>query len=191
MKIIKMLMVGACLLYFSSTAYPEEKNTTAKPAAAKISKKDAPARKPVSQLTKEELIEQIKFTLENDPEVLDYIPEIKAIKDKQDNISYQLSGKKLEMSDKETLLKFFNRINNEVGRLRAEVLNRQLEAARASQQAVMAAHQQAVINAQVQAARAGQSRPPVILQVPKTPSAPASVPQVPKTPPQPPSIPRR
>ena len=74
---------------------------------------------PLQALSKEELIERIRYMLEVMPEIEDLLPGIK--------------GKDLQKMDKDTLIALHNRINNERVRIQTERIQRQLEAVRASQ----------------------------------------------------------
>ncbi len=78
-----------------------------------------PEISPLEKLTKEEILRRIKYMLETSPEIADFIPELKDID--------------LEKLDKENLIKIHNRINIERIRIQTERIERQLEAARASE----------------------------------------------------------
>ncbi|MDP2912635.1 MAG: hypothetical protein Q8N91_01330 [Candidatus Omnitrophota bacterium] len=149
--------------------------------------------KPAKEITQQEFVQHLEETLDYDDEALGAIPELK----KEEGGFYTYNGVKLEDLDREKLNTVFSRIQNEIGRIRTERLNQQLESIRQAQQANMAAQQAARIPAVFtlppkppQVPQPPPS-PPQIPMTPQVPQPPPNPPQVPRQPPQPPAPPRR
>jgi hypothetical protein len=179
-KVIKKIFIiaGAILLLTAASGAAEENTAVEKdePAAAKkngvtADKKSRPAKEP----TREELAESLKGMLENNGEIVNLIPELKARKDADGNVSYVYRGTSLEKLDDKTFRKLYQKTQSEAARIRTERLNRQLESIRQAQAAANAAHQ-------------ASRTPRVVTPPPQPPRVPQPPPptQIPKQPPQPP-----
>ena len=121
--------------------------------------KAEPAKK---ELTKSEVLDNLKGKLEHNDEVFDMIPELKAQKDSEGKESYTLKGVKLDDLTKEDLYKLLMRVNQAVTKIQTDRIQKQLENIRQAQ------------NAQRMAA------PPA---PPRIPAAPPSAPRIPPSPP--------
>ena len=144
---------------------------------------EEPKKSPWDSMTEEGIRERIKRMVQVSPEAVNFIPELKVTFDKDGevlNITYKVDGvaKDLEGLDKGTLIKLHNRINIERVRIQTERIQRQLNAARASQQV--------------------PRPPPAPPKIPKPPQAPPTIPKppqalptIPKPPQAPPVPPRR
>ncbi len=144
--------IGACALMVAQGAvYAQETKQVPKaseakaPAAAagqaKGAKADAkkPAQKKIADMTASELAERISDALAADPEIIDFVPGLKAEKDAQGKEYYTFQGKRLDTLSRSELQPILNRVLNESARLRAERINRQLEMIQRSQAAAAAA----------------------------------------------------
>lgn len=129
------------------------------------------------ELTKPELVERLKETIELDEEALDYIPELKKHtgRDAKAFYTFTIDGRdtRLEDLDEARLKNITGRINQTRTNIWADRINKQLEAIRQAHEA------QQVINV---------PRPQAIPTPPRIPSAivTPSTPQAPVTPPPPP-----
>lgn len=144
---------------------------------------------PLSEVSKEVILERIKYMVQISQEALDFIPELKATLDENGNIvkiEYKVSGifKDIEGLDKRTLMMIHNRINNERIRIQNERIQKQLEAIRAAQNIPKPPPQPFTPPTQPKI----PTQPP---SPPKTPTPPPSPPKPPSPPPSPPSPPRR
>jgi hypothetical protein len=143
-------------------------------AGAKANNKEVKDEK--KEPTRAELVEHLKMALEHQDEVLGFIPELKKEKDAKGNIDYLYKGKRIEDIDEKSLHNLNSKVRNELARMRAERLNRQLESIRQAGEAS-------------RAAQAGSRVPHVVTpppQPPQVPRQPPSPPQIPKPPAQPP-----
>ena len=135
---------------------------------------------PLFQMPVEELIERIMGSLRAMPEIIDFLPEVKVEKDKDNKIKkveYNVSGtfRELKDVDRESLVKLYLRITNERAKLQSERIHKQLETIRQSQQIM-------------------RQGPPKIYKppsIPKPPVQPPGPPKVPTPPPDAPKPPRR
>ncbi|MFH0763434.1 MAG: hypothetical protein V1927_00315 [Candidatus Omnitrophota bacterium] len=164
---LKKVIAAAAIFTFlllSSLSFAEEKEGVTVP----------------KEVTKEELLSHMKGLLDHEEGALNFIPELKKVKIGEDNF-YTYQGVKLEDIDKEKLMKIFSRIQGEIGRIRTERLNKQLESINQAARASMAA-QQAARGSRV----AIPPKPPTVIQPPRVPQPPPAQPQIPKPPPAPP-----
>lgn len=132
--------------------------------------------KPVSQLSKEELIKSIKETIQHEQDILNFIPELKkrVMPDGQEILTYH--GTSIDDLDKEKVQQVSVRVHNEAARIRAERLNRQLENIRQIQQTVQQTQQATRQITQPPKV----PTPPQVVQPPQPPKIPAPPPQPPK-----------
>ena len=127
----------------------------------------------LAEMPKEEIIERIHQMLKISPEIYDFIPELKAVFDKERNVvsvSYKSEDSFVDLDalDKDTLVKVYIRVNNERIRIQTERIQRQLEAVRASQNIPKTPPQVHI-----------PPRPP---EVPKPPQSPPKIPAPPPSP---------
>ena len=201
-KIIVIFMVLAAILCLPQNSFAEEKEGLLKKFSdwrqklfslkeAVPEKKEAvPAiakkRPPEKKYTKDEMVNTIKDILDDEEEMLGFMPSMKKETDEKGLAIYRFDGTKLEDLDDVILKKLFNKVRQEVTRIRTDRLNRQLENIRRNQQLTTGAGR---TPAQIPAP------PPSIPQVhaaPKAPPAPPSQPpQVSRPPSPPPAPPRR
>ena len=134
--------------------------------------------KRASDMSTDELVREIADALEDDPEIMNYIPYLKKSKDPEGKEFYMYMETRLERLDRERLEKIFTRVRQERTRLRTERITRQLESIRQAQQAAAIAQQASRIPRIV-------TPPP---QPPRIPSTPTNT-QVPKPPQAPPAVP--
>ncbi|MBI5143741.1 MAG: hypothetical protein HZA30_01555 [Candidatus Omnitrophica bacterium] len=150
-----------CMFFEASTLLfcEEKKELPPKPITAK-------------EMTKDEILSELKENLEEEEELFDFIPELKKKKnEKEGSYFYTYQDVKLEDLDKEKLEKILQRVHNQLTIIRTDRIVRQLETIRRAQNIV--------------------TRPP---QVPAAPTPPRQV-QTPPTPPRtqspPPTPPKR
>ena len=154
--------------------------TTAVPAPGEVKAK-APQPVTVSptikNMTKEELIKEINSEIQNEDEILDYIPSLKKMKDEsgKEYLAYNEGGRifKLDELDRVKLESLLTRIYNQATILQAERINTQLATIREIQN----------IN------RQAATVPRPVPSAPRTPPQPPPAP--PKAPPAVPAQPRR
>ena len=159
-----LLLTAVCLISFVSPLFSAEKSR-------KISK----------DMTKEELISEIKESLEDEDELLEVMPGIKKLKDASGTAYYEINGTRLEKMDREALRGLFNRVSNEMNKIRTDRINNQLETIRQAQQATAAAQQAS------KGAYSAPQLPPAVPNIPKV----YQPPQIPKTPTAPPPAAQR
>ena len=152
---------------------PEPEKKPLMPKGEAVTKEPVADKAGLADLTKEEIIKRIRFMLEINPEVANFIPELKSTRDDKNNIAiveYKVDGvfQDIIVLDKETLIRIHNRIASERARIQAERIQKQLEAIRATQNI--------------------HKEPPAL---PKVPAAPPAPPKIPKPPPPPPAPHRR
>jgi len=156
----------------------------------KKSDRTPPGMSPLTWVSKEEIKGRIINILDIDPEVLDYIPELRAKFDDEFNLielEYNLDGMYVDIGvlEKKELINIHNRINNERLRLQTERIQRQV---------THPTPPHAVPQPPTIVTPPEIPRPP---KVPYTPPAqppsppPPTPPKVPSTPPLPPSVPQR
>ncbi len=132
----------------------------------------APPREDVPA-TKEDIAKQIKDELDSEDELLNFIPEIKKVKDEDGKESYIYKGLKLEDLDMETLEGLLIRVNNQALVIRTDRINRQLETIRQTQN----------VQRTMMVPRQVPTPPPTALtQPPQVPSTPPKSPQPPPAP---------
>jgi hypothetical protein len=137
------------------------------------------------ELTKSEMVTGIKESLEDNEEMLNFVPGLKMEKSDKGEPSYKLEGIRLEDLDKDRLKSVYIKVRQQATRIRTERLNRQMETVRRSQQLTNISRQ------------ATPRVPPVPTPIPKTYTPPAvprasnQPPQVAKPPLPPPAPPRR
>lgn len=129
--------------------------------------------------TKEELAVHLKMLLEHEDEVIGFVPGLKKEKDAKGAVSYLYQGVKIEDLDEKSFRTLYAKVQNELNRIRAERLSKQLEAIRQAEQSRRAADQVSRIPRIA-------TPPPQPPQVPKQPAAATQVPKPPPVPPQPP-----
>ena len=158
-KILAILAISGFL--FAGTAFSE-----------------TPKPKTIKDMTTDEIIASIKNSLENEDEILNFIPNIKLKTDAEGRRSYlYLEGAKelkLEELGREKLEKLLISINQAATQIRAENINRQLESIRQAQN--------------MQRMNAMQNLPRSVVNVPVPPPRPPMVPpqyRVPQPPPAP------
>jgi len=123
-KIIALFLIAALLC--TQTSFAEDKAGPIKKRWRKflsVFKKPSQEERGMTkasldELTKEEILKRIRYTLETWPEIKAFIPE--------------LENMDLEKLDKKALIKIYKRINIERIRLRTERIERQLKATKAS-----------------------------------------------------------
>lgn len=133
---------------------------TARPAKAEPAKKE---------LTKSEVLDNLKIELEQNDEVFDMIPELKAQKDNEGKTLYTFKGVKLDDLTKEDLDKISKQVNHAITVIQSDRIQGQLETIRRTQ------------NVQ---------RMTVPPQSPRIPAA-AQPSSASRTPPSPPTVPQR
>lgn len=192
MKRITIFLTGVLFLAIAANAFAEEnigfiqrlKNrfmkkpaqtaAAAKTAAPLAAKKSgaavtAPAPKPaLAPISREDLIDTIKQTLDTDPEIILGITDLKAVKD-GDKTSYTFKGSGLEALDDNSIQGLADTVIGEIGKRRSEVINDQMNVLRQIQQVQT---QQAQIQ-QVQAAsRQAQAASRQVAQAQSIPKGP-------------------
>ena len=140
---------------------------------------EAEEREDLADLTERELAAMISEELNDNDEILSFIPGLKAGQDEKGNTLYSYApkgqiAKKLEELDAETLIQLFERVMSESNRLNNERIMRQLEQVRRMQQMPKA-----------------PPKPPGILRVPSPPQRPSAPPAPPVPQSSPPRPPRR
>ena len=158
-------------------AQPEKTDVTIEPEVEK-------EKRSLIDLDKQGLIEKIKYMLDINMEIPDFIPELRVKRDKANEIikiEYKIGGifKNIENLDKEILIKVYNRINNEHIKLQNDRMIKQFESIRQAQEAARVSMMQQAIHAPVSQP---PTTPPQVNQPPKT--APTHIPQPSPNPPQ-------
>ena len=121
-----------------------------------------------AEMTKGEMIAEIKEDLANTNEIFDIVPELKSTIGHQDGKAvYTFNGAALESLSKEDLTSLFNRVRNAIVKIRTDRIQKQLE-----------------ITKQAQRIR-------VITSPRQSPHVPSATPSVPKVPSLPPSASQR
>lgn len=82
---------------------------------------------PVKAMTKDELLAAIKSTVDQEPEVLSFVPQLKKAKDASGSGLYTYEGVRLEDLDKEKLSKVFQTAQQRLAVIKAERVTKQLE----------------------------------------------------------------
>ncbi len=140
-----------------------------------------------TEMTKEEMLSEIKDDLETLDEILDGMPALKAEKGKDGKIFYTYNGVKLDEMGKEELGGLFTKVSQSATRFRTERIERQLETGRRTQRLTEKA---APVTPVTPSGPASVSIPPSPPSVPKLPSQPAQ-PSIAKPQSLPPSAPSR
>lgn len=168
------------------TAKDAGKPKAAQPEAAQP-KEAQPRTAMYTEMTKEEMLSEIKDDLETLDEILDGIPALKAEKDKDGKIFYTYNGVKLDEMGKEELEGVFTKVSQSATRFRTERIQRQLETVRRTQRLTEKA---VPVTPVTPSGPVSVSIPPSPPSVPKPPSQPAQ-PSIAKPQPLPPSAPSR
>lgn len=166
------------------------KETVAKDQVKKGSQSPSPVvnkakpgpEKPQKELTREEILDRLKFELSAEDEVFSMIPDLKAEKGAKGEAVYRYRGDKIEELSDEKLKNIFTKVNQAVIKIRTERVNQQLAVIQNAQN---------LQNQQRAMAIANQSR--VIVTPPPVPAPPPQAPRAPQIPrpPQPPPAPPR
>lgn len=182
-----IFLVVIIVLFFSlSAAYglgdrnnePPEQSSAPKVEASKIESPKVESSQAVAQkakpklkeMTKEEILVELKGDLADNEEVLNMVPELKAGKGADDKVFYTFKGTKLEDLSKEELDGLFTKTRQVIVRVRTEKIQRQLEIVSQAQK---------------------MQRIAVPPQPPRIPAQPPSPPRTPSKPSVPPSPNRR
>ncbi len=143
-------------------------------------------RKTLKDMSKEELIERIVSLLDDNSDILAYVPQIKTDKDADGNIYYTFtldSGmiKRLQELDKSTLVTLAGRVGSEANRLNNERITRQLETIRRAT---------GIPKVPTTPPQAVATPPQAVATPPQLPRVQTTPPPLPPTqPPTPPSVP--
>ncbi|MBI5123824.1 MAG: hypothetical protein HZA72_00205 [Candidatus Omnitrophica bacterium] len=170
-----IICVLPCLLLSFTLVMPsfcEANKAPAKKAKPEI----AAAKAPEKEMTKEEMVNEIKDILTEEDEILGLIQGLKSQKDPAGKVSYSYNGVGLENISKDELSSLLSRARQMATKLRTERIQNQMEAVRQVDRlkAVSAPH-----------ATALPASPP------RPPGAPSQPPSAPRTPPPPAQPPRR
>jgi len=152
------------------------KEAADQPAAPKAELKD-------KEVTREEMLAELKEDLVDNDEVFDAVPELKADAGQDGGVLYTYAGTALDKLSKEELNKLYGRVRQALVKIRTDRIQQQLEIVKQVSTTNVARGGAAV-----------PSRPPELPQIPRmtpVPSTPPSVPSVPRTPPSPPQVPQR
>lgn len=158
-----------------TTAKPVS-SVTAKPAVASQSKP-----KSVDNMTNKEMLERLNEELEEEGELFSVIPGLGAQKTADGQRFFTFNGTKISDLETGALRSLLTRVQQNMARLRADRISRQMESVRAGQRAQEAARNLPKVTA----------TPQVPAQPPRLPVVPKEPPKVPRTPPSPPPIPPR
>ena len=143
------------------------------PKEVKEAQEKMKARPSFEDMTNDEIIDRIKYSLEAMPEIMNFIPDLSITKKEDgevESIQYKQDGvsKDLKDLDKDTLRKLYGRVNSERVRIQTERIQRQLDAIRASQNIPKPPT---------------TYTPPTPPRIPTLPPSPPKVPNIPKPPP--------
>ena len=164
----------------------------ASPAKAESAKAGSPAGKAekkgrsVEDMSKEEILADLKSDLEDPAELMGVVPELKSSTDQSGKTVLTFKGAALDKLSKEDLSGLYIRVRQNITRIRTERIERQLETVRRVERLQK-------VSAPSQPAQAL----PVVPSAPRAPSAPSAAPSVPRAqsvpsaPPAPPSAPQR
>lgn len=156
-----------------------------------------------AEMTKEEMLSEIKDDLETVDEIFDAVPGLKAEKDKDGKIFYTYNGVKLGEMGKEELGGLFTKVSQSATRFRTERIQRQLETVRRTERLTtkLAPTTPAAPSGPSQTSRIPTPPPlvqkpaspppsPSIVSRPPLPAPPSAPPRVPSPPSPPPSTKR-
>lgn len=145
----------------------------------------------LAEMSKEELVMEISDTVMAEPEVMDYIPELKAAPDAEGVmlITYEQAGevKGLDDLDVETLRHLWGRLNQTTTKINVDRITQQLETIRQTQALQRMTRPPAPANP----VPATVTRPPTIERPPQVPTRPPEIPRPARVPQRPPQPPRR
>lgn len=137
---------------------------------AATNKAEAPkARVPKKDMTREEMILELKEDLKHDEELFDLFPDMKSKKGDDGNVYFTFKGVKIEDMPKEDIDNLLTKVRQALTKIRTDRIERQLEIVRRVE-------------------RINRTAAP--LQSPRIPAAPPSAPRAVSAPPSPPSAPR-
>ena len=148
---------------------------------AAANKAEAPkARVPKKDMTRLEMILELKEELSHDEELFDLFPDIKSKKGDDGNVYFTFKGIKIEDMTKEDIDNLLTKVRQALTKIRADRIERQLEIVRRVERLNRAA-------APLQSPRVPAAPPPA----PRAVSAPRSPPSAPRAVSAPPPPPRR
>ena len=159
------VLVVIALSFGLSAAYGVESSQTTAPKV----------QAPVKEVTKEELLAELKEGLAGNEDLFDMIPGLKVEKDAAGKVFYTFKGAKLEDLPKDDLNGLFAKSHQAIVRVRTERIQRQLETVANTQrtQNMAASSQPPRMSASAPSLPGISSRP----SVPRTPSLPPAMPQ--------------
>lgn len=179
----------------------DEKQVVPTPAPQAAAKKtEAPkARVPKKDMTREEMISELKEELKSNEELFDLFPDMKSKKGDDGNAYFTFKGIKIEDMPKEDIDNLLTKARQALTKIRTDRIERQLEIVRRVERLNRAAAplQSPRVPAAppsspraVSAPRSPLSAPrsvsaPPLLQSPRVPAAPPSTPRAPSAPPPP------
>ncbi len=131
---------------------------------------------PVKEMTKEEMLAELKEDLADNDEVFDAVPELKASAGKNGKAIYTYKGTVLDELSKEDLANLYVRLRQTLTKIRTDRIQRQLETVKRVER--------------LQRIATPPQPPRIPVQV-QPPRIPAAAPSAPKAPPSPPSVPQR
>ncbi|MBN2453779.1 MAG: hypothetical protein JXB40_05945 [Candidatus Omnitrophica bacterium] len=120
-KISVLLLLIVFFLVFSSCLF----------AADEVSLKSP--KKKLADMTQAEISHDMAKILDSYEEVINFIPGLTKETDSSGEIFYKYKGQKIDVIDRKTLEKVYNRIRQERTRIRIDRINRQLESIRNAQ----------------------------------------------------------
>ena len=119
--VLAALSLGVVSAGFGVNDKPVEKTAKAENKTAK------------KEMTKDEVLAQLKNDLSKNPEVLNMLPDLKAEKDKEGNLSYTFRGAGLDGLAKDDLDKLSVRVRQALVKIRTDRIQRQLDNIRQAQ----------------------------------------------------------
>lgn len=155
----------------SVPAVPPPSGTRSLPAPqAAANKAEAPkARVSKKDMTREEMVLELKEELKYNEELFDLFPDMKSKKGDDGNVYFTFKGVKIEDMPKEDIDNLLTKVRQALTKIKTDRIERQLEIVRRVE-------------------RLNRAAAP--LQSPRAPAAPPSAPSVPSAPPSPQSAPR-
>lgn len=157
------------LAVLAGNGFSEDEKREAPPQAA-AKKTEAPkARVPKKDMTREEMISELKEELKFNEELFDLFPDMKSKKGDDGNIYFTFKGIKIEDMPKEDIDNLLTKVRQALTKIRTDRIERQLEVVRRVERLNSAA---------------------APLQSPRVPAAPPSAPRTVSAPPSPPSASR-
>ncbi len=187
---IVSVVVMAVLFVFTAVSFAADEAAEQKVESAPVANPGESVIAPVvetksvsvKQMTTDEIVSDIKATLDEYEEISNFVPGLKKTTDRSGKVNYTFAGIMIETLDRVRLEKLYIRVHQEMTRVHTENINRQLDTVRRIQRAG---------NIPVSGAPKSPVTPHVSVRVPSALPASYTVPRPPRPPVAPPAPPKR